>query len=299
MLPYVAVVMANATSSQVRRVRPPGRAASGYRELHPRSGIRRDDRPSGILDFGRPAWQNLRREPGLPRPGSLWCRTASPVAVRHHSFHLAGHDLLEDPMTDPDEPTSARPRAARRPPTWELLWNNPKLHTPDRRKIWLACDEHRAVALRLPRRAQFLKDVVPQPRSGPSSSARVQLIRRWPTSAGRAAGTSGRRCRGRRACRASRPPSARRSPRRWRRRAARARRSDSSRAKRQLRIWPSAVSRTRSQSPQNGRVTDAITPTVAGPPSTWNSSAGALPRGSSAGRQHELAPRGARRSRRR
>nr|BFE62312.1 hypothetical protein GCM10020063_068380 [Dactylosporangium thailandense] len=26
---------------------------------------------------------------------------------------------------------------------WQLLWNNPKLHTPERRKIWLACDEHR------------------------------------------------------------------------------------------------------------------------------------------------------------
>lgn len=24
----------------------------------------------------------------------------------------------------------------------EVRWNNPKLHTPDRRKIWLACDEH-------------------------------------------------------------------------------------------------------------------------------------------------------------
>lgn len=21
-------------------------------------------------------------------------------------------------------------------------WNNPKIHTPDRRKTWLACDEH-------------------------------------------------------------------------------------------------------------------------------------------------------------
>jgi hypothetical protein len=26
---------------------------------------------------------------------------------------------------------------------WELRWNNPKLHTPDRRKIWLACDDHK------------------------------------------------------------------------------------------------------------------------------------------------------------
>ncbi|MFT4009829.1 MAG: acetone carboxylase [Nocardioidaceae bacterium] len=27
--------------------------------------------------------------------------------------------------------------------TWQLRWNNPKLHTPDRRKTWLACDDHR------------------------------------------------------------------------------------------------------------------------------------------------------------
>ena len=26
---------------------------------------------------------------------------------------------------------------------WQLLWNNPKLHTPDRRKVWLACSDHR------------------------------------------------------------------------------------------------------------------------------------------------------------
>ena len=24
----------------------------------------------------------------------------------------------------------------------KLLWNNPKIHTPERRKIWLACAEH-------------------------------------------------------------------------------------------------------------------------------------------------------------
>jgi hypothetical protein len=24
-----------------------------------------------------------------------------------------------------------------------LLWNNPKIHTPERRKVWLACVEHR------------------------------------------------------------------------------------------------------------------------------------------------------------
>ena len=25
---------------------------------------------------------------------------------------------------------------------WVLSWNNPKLHTTDRRKTWTACDEH-------------------------------------------------------------------------------------------------------------------------------------------------------------
>lgn len=34
-------------------------------------------------------------------------------------------------------------KACRREAAWALLWNNPKLHTAKRRKVWLACDEHR------------------------------------------------------------------------------------------------------------------------------------------------------------
>ncbi len=26
---------------------------------------------------------------------------------------------------------------------WGLRWNNPKLHSADRRKVWLACEAHR------------------------------------------------------------------------------------------------------------------------------------------------------------
>lgn len=26
--------------------------------------------------------------------------------------------------------------------TWQVIWRNPRIHTPDRRKIWAACDEH-------------------------------------------------------------------------------------------------------------------------------------------------------------
>nr|WP_037610455.1 hypothetical protein [Streptacidiphilus rugosus] len=43
---------------------------------------------------------------------------------------------------------------------WVLAWNNPKIHTPERRKTWLACDEHRDhLTLFLDARG-FLKDVV-------------------------------------------------------------------------------------------------------------------------------------------
>lgn len=44
---------------------------------------------------------------------------------------------------------------------WVLAWNNPKLHTPDRRKTWLACDEHREHLSQFLGVRGFLKDVVP------------------------------------------------------------------------------------------------------------------------------------------
>jgi len=43
---------------------------------------------------------------------------------------------------------------------FELLWNNPKLHTPDRRKVWLACPEHRQSLGDFLAARQFLRDVV-------------------------------------------------------------------------------------------------------------------------------------------
>ena len=43
---------------------------------------------------------------------------------------------------------------------WDLQWNNPKIHTPERRKSWLACDEHRASLSDFLGARGFLKDVV-------------------------------------------------------------------------------------------------------------------------------------------
>ncbi len=33
-------------------------------------------------------------------------------------------------------------RGCQAPAAFELVWNNPKVHTPERRKIWLACPDH-------------------------------------------------------------------------------------------------------------------------------------------------------------
>jgi hypothetical protein len=43
----------------------------------------------------------------------------------------------------------------------ELRWNNPKIHKPTRRKVWLACAEHQQHLEQFLGARQFLKEVVP------------------------------------------------------------------------------------------------------------------------------------------
>lgn len=53
-------------------------------------------------------------------------------------------DLAAGTNLDQDAPrTTCSRKACRTEAQWQLLWNNPKIHTPERRKIWLACPEHR------------------------------------------------------------------------------------------------------------------------------------------------------------
>ena len=59
------------------------------------------------------------------------------------------------------DPDLCSAKGCQAPATWQLLWNNPKLHTPDRRKIWLACDEHKGSLSDFLTARQFLKDVQP------------------------------------------------------------------------------------------------------------------------------------------
>jgi hypothetical protein len=45
--------------------------------------------------------------------------------------------------------------------TWAHLWNNPRLHTPERRKVWLACDDHKVSLGEFLSVRGFLKQTVP------------------------------------------------------------------------------------------------------------------------------------------
>jgi hypothetical protein len=52
-------------------------------------------------------------------------------------------------------------KGCRAPAAWRLLWNNPKLHTGERRKTWLACDDHRESLGNFLSVRGFLRDVEP------------------------------------------------------------------------------------------------------------------------------------------
>lgn len=68
-----------------------------------------------------------------------------------------------NPMpTSPDRPVCSA-RGCRQPAQWQLRWNNPRLHTPDRRKSWLACPTHREQLSAFLDLRGFLRDVVPLP----------------------------------------------------------------------------------------------------------------------------------------
>lgn len=45
-------------------------------------------------------------------------------------------------MTQNDELVCSA-KGCRATASWAVRWNNPTLHTPERRKVWLACDDHR------------------------------------------------------------------------------------------------------------------------------------------------------------
>jgi hypothetical protein len=52
-------------------------------------------------------------------------------------------------------------RGCRAAAAWGLRWNNPRLHPPERRKTWLACDAHRETLAGFLQLRGFLRETVP------------------------------------------------------------------------------------------------------------------------------------------
>ena len=61
------------------------------------------------------------------------------------------------------EPLICSAKGCGAPATWALEWNNPKLHEPDRRKTWLACEEHRDSLSAFLDARGFLRQATPVP----------------------------------------------------------------------------------------------------------------------------------------
>ncbi|MBA3487957.1 MAG: hypothetical protein H0T78_00145 [Longispora sp.] len=72
--------------------------------------------------------------------------------------------MAKEPDPTPD-PTSDHPRCSAKgcglAARWAVIWRNPKVHTPDRRKIWTACDHHRPSLSQFLDSRGFLLDVEP------------------------------------------------------------------------------------------------------------------------------------------
>lgn len=49
---------------------------------------------------------------------------------------------LESSHSQPPQAQCSR-KGCRNDAQWKVLWNNPRIHEEERRKIWLACAEHR------------------------------------------------------------------------------------------------------------------------------------------------------------
>lgn len=76
------------------------------------------------------------------------------------SFDILGS--LSSPTTEQAQaPEKCSRKGCRAAASYKILWNNPKIHTPKRRKVWLSCEEHREWLSNYLEQRGMLKDVVP------------------------------------------------------------------------------------------------------------------------------------------
>jgi hypothetical protein len=66
-----------------------------------------------------------------------------------------------DPLPEDRDSLICSARGCRQPASYDLRWNNPKIHATDRRKHWLACDDHRESLMQYLSARGFLKETLP------------------------------------------------------------------------------------------------------------------------------------------
>ena len=64
-----------------------------------------------------------------------------------------------DPLPAGPDGRVCSARGCRAAATFDLRWNNPSLHAPDRRKHWLACEDHRDTLSAFLSARGFLREV--------------------------------------------------------------------------------------------------------------------------------------------
>ncbi|MCW2803907.1 MAG: hypothetical protein QOF52_189 [Propionibacteriaceae bacterium] len=71
--------------------------------------------------------------------------------------------MPDDPAMPSDGPeeTICSARGCQAIAVYDLQWNNPKIHTSDRRKHWVACNDHRDSLSEFLSARGFLREVLP------------------------------------------------------------------------------------------------------------------------------------------
>ena len=68
---------------------------------------------------------------------------------------------MSSPLDEKSEQLLCSAKGCRARAEFELRWNNPKIHAPERRKVWLACEEHRESLGSFLQLRGFLKETAP------------------------------------------------------------------------------------------------------------------------------------------
>src|SRR5215218_8737499 len=113
------------------------------------------------------------------RAGSTWagasrvCSVTSDVPsaqprARRVSRRRAGLSWLQvtpasqtGPVSGQESPAICSAKGCQAAATWAVVWNNPRLHAPDREKVWVACGEHKQPLADYLAVRSFLKRVEP------------------------------------------------------------------------------------------------------------------------------------------